>query len=233
MRERPTITLLLPTFNEIDGLKLIFPKVDLSLFDDVLIVDGGSTDGTVEFAIENNIRIMSQLRSGLSEAVLDAIETINTEYVIEFSMDGNCLPEILEELVNELYDGNDLVIVSRYLPPAKSYDDNFITAVGNFLFSTIINLMGKPKITDSLGMYRGFKTSIIDLPEFKKFLIGPVFEPLTSMVACSRNMLVKEIAGDEPLRVGGQSKMRVIYNGSCILLAIIRVFIFKFFKIIV
>jgi len=233
MRERPTITLLLPTFNEIDGLKLIFPKVDLSLFDDVLIVDGGSTDGTVEFAIENNIRIMSQLRSGLSEAVLDAIETINTDYVIEFSMDGNCLPEILEKLVNELYDGNDLVIVSRYLPPAKSYDDNFITAVGNFLFSTIINLMGKPKITDSLGMYRGFKTSIIDVPEFKKFLIGPVFEPLTSMVACSRNMLVKEIAGDEPLRVGGQSKMRVIYNGSCILLAIIRVFIFKFFKIII
>ena len=40
---------------------------------------------------------------------------------------------------------NDLVIVSRYLPPAKSYDDNLITALGNFLFSTIINLMGKPK----------------------------------------------------------------------------------------
>ena len=150
MSAKPSITLLLPTFNEIDGLKLIFPKVDLTLFDDVLIVDGGSTDGTVEFAIKNNIRIMSQLRKGLSEAVLDAIETIETDYVIEFSMDGNCLPEILEELVKEIYNGNDLVIVSRYLPPAKSYDDNLITALGNFLFSTIINLMGKPKITDSL-----------------------------------------------------------------------------------
>lgn len=233
MSAKPSITLLLPTFNEIDGLKLIFPKVDLTLFDDVLIVDGGSTDGTVEFAIKNNIRIMSQLRKGLSEAVLDAIETIETDYVIEFSMDGNCLPEILEELVKEIYNGNDLVIVSRYLPPAKSYDDNLITALGNFLFSTIINLMGKPKITDSLGMYRGFKTSIIDLPEFKKFLVGPVFEPLTSMVACSRNMYVKEIPGDEPLRVGGQSKMRVLYNGSCILLAIIRVYIYKFFKVII
>ena len=62
MSAKPSITLLLPTFNEIDGLKLIFPKVDLTLFDDVLIVDGGSTtDGTVEFAIKNNIRIMSQL----------------------------------------------------------------------------------------------------------------------------------------------------------------------------
>ena len=62
---------------------------------------------------------MSQLRKGLSEAVLDAIETIETDYVIEFSMDGNCLPEILEELVKEIYNGNDLVIVSRYLPPAS------------------------------------------------------------------------------------------------------------------
>ena len=86
MSTKPSITLLLPTFNEIDGLKLVFPKVDLKLFDDVLIVDGGSTDGTVEFAIKNNIRIMSQLRKGLSEAVLDAIETIDTDYVIEFSI---------------------------------------------------------------------------------------------------------------------------------------------------
>tara|TARA_B100000575_G_C23131652_1_gene656516 strand:+ start:724 stop:1428 length:705 start_codon:yes stop_codon:yes gene_type:complete len=231
--ENITITLLLPTFNEIDGFRNIFPKVNKELFDDILVVDGGSKDGTVEFAFENNIRIMTQLRSGLSEAVIDAIDTIKTDYVIEFSMDGNCLPELLEPLVSELKNDNDMVIVSRYLPPAKSYDDNFITAIGNYFFSSVINAMGKPKITDSLGMYRGFKVSIVDYPEFRKFLIGPVFEPLTSMVACSRNLKVKEIAGDEPLRLGGQSKMRVIYNGSCILLAVIRIYIFKFFKIII
>ena len=159
-KENVTITLLLPTFNEIDGFKNIFPKVNQELFDDILVVDGGSKDGTVEYAFENNIRIMTQLRSGLSEAVIDAIDTIKTDYVIEFSMDGNCLPELLEPLVSELKNDNDMVIVSRYLPPAKSYDDNFITAIGNYFFSTVINAMGKPKITDSLGMYRGFKVSI-------------------------------------------------------------------------
>ena len=227
MKNQKTVTLLLPTYNEIVGFMEIFPKIDLTLFDDVFIIDGGSTDGTVEFAFKNNIRIISQLRKGLSEAVLDAIDTIDTEYVVEFSLDGNSLPELLEPLVKELKNDFDLVIVSRYLPPAKSYDDNFITGVGNFIFSKIINLMGKPKITDSLVMYRGFKTSIVDYPEFKKFCIGPVFEPLTSMIACSRNLKVKEIPGDEPLRIGGESKMRVIYNGSCILLAIIRVYIKK------
>ena len=88
-KENITITLLLPTFNEIDGFRNIFPKVNKELFDDILVVDGGSKDGTVEYAFKNNIRIMTQLRSGLSEAVIDAIDTIKTDYVIEFSMDGN------------------------------------------------------------------------------------------------------------------------------------------------
>ena len=48
-----------------------------------------------------------------------------------------------------------------------------------------------------------------------------------------RNLKVKEIAGDEPLRLGGESKMRVIYNGSCILLAIIRVYIKKITGLII
>jgi len=233
MKNRRSVTLLLPTYNEIIGFKEIFPKIDLNLFDDVFIIDGGSTDGTVEFAFKNNIRIASQLRKGLSEAVLDAIDIIKTDYVVEFSLDGNSLPELLKPLVEELKDDIDLVIVSRYLPPAKSYDDDFITGAGNYIFSTIINFMGKPKITDSLVMYRGFKTSMVDYPEFKKFCVGPVFEPLTSMIACSRNLKVKEIAGDEPLRIGGESKMRVIYNGSCILLAIVRVYIKKITGLII
>src|SRR5688572_14206761 len=111
IRDR-TITLLLPTWNEIDGLKAIFPTIDRSLFDDILIVDGGSTDGTVEFAIENNIRIMTQLRKGLAAGVMDAIDTLKTDCVIEFSMDGNCMIEQLPELVQRLREGKDLVVVS-------------------------------------------------------------------------------------------------------------------------
>ena len=222
-----TITLLLPTLNEIDGLKAIFPTIDRSLFDDILIVDGGSTDGTVEFAIANNIRIMTQLRKGLAAGVMDAIDTLQTDCVIEFSMDGNCMIEQLPELVQRLREGKDLVVVSRYLPPAKSEDDNLITAFGNFMFTRMIRWLGKFPITDALTIYRGFDVKITRYPEFQACLYGPVFEPLISAVATARKLNIFEIPGDEPKRIGGDSKMSVIYNGSCILLMIVKMYWFK------
>src|SRR3989338_6462057 len=99
MNHNKTITLLLPTLNEVVGFKEIFPKIDRNLFDDILVVDGGSMDGTVEYAIENGIRIMSQVRKGLAAGVIDAISTLKTDCTIEFSLDGNCMIEQLPDLV--------------------------------------------------------------------------------------------------------------------------------------
>lgn len=224
-----TITLLLPTLNEIVGFKEIFPNIDRSLFDDILVVDGGSHDGTVEYAIENNIRIMTQIRKGLGAGVMDAIATLKTDCVIEFSLDGNCMVEQLPELVQRLREGYDLVVVSRYLPPAKSYDDNSVTAFGNFMFTQMIRWLGKHKMTDTLTIYRGFDIKIVKYPEFIKNLYGPVFEPLVSAVAAVRNLTYIEIPGDEPKRIGGVSKMSVPYNGICILKMIIQMYWVKWF----
>ena len=209
---KKTITLLLPTLNEVTGFKAIFPKIDTSLFDEVLVIDGGSTDGTIEYAKSQNLNVVMQKEKGLGPAVMEAISIIKTDCVIEFSLDGNCMVEQLEPLVQNLLEGDDLVVVSRYLPPAISYDDTFITAFGNKMFTFLIGLLGKFKPTD---MY------------------GPVFEPLISAVAIYRNLNISEISGDEPARIGGTSKMSVIYNGLCIVLCIVRMYILKLFKITV
>ena len=230
---KKTITLLLPTLNEVTGFKAIFPKIDRSLFDEVLVIDGGSTDGTIEYAKSQNLNVVMQKEKGLGPAVMEAISIIKTDCVIEFSLDGNCMVEQLEPLVQNLLEGDDLVVVSRYLPPAISYDDTFITAFGNKMFTFLIGLLGKFKPTDTLTIYRGFDVKIAKYPEFKKFMYGPVFEPLISAVAIYRNLNISEIPGDEPARIGGTSKMSVIYNGLCIVLCIVRMYILKIFKITV
>jgi len=224
-----TITLLLPTLNEVDGFKQIFHTIDKNLFDAILVVDGGSTDGTVEYAVEHNVPILSQLRKGLGYGVMDAISMLKTDCVIEFSLDGNCMVEQLPEIVKRLREGYDLVIVSRYLPPAKSHDDNIVTAFGNWMFTMMMRGLGTFPLTDSLTMYRGYDVNITHYPEFQRFLRATHFQPLTSAVAMARNLKIFEVPGDEPKRIGGKSKMSVFNNGTGILIMLIRMYIFKWF----
>lgn len=232
-QNRRTVTLLLPTYNEVDGLRAVYPHLDVSLFDDVLMVDGGSTDGTLDFAREHGIRVVRQRRPGLAFAVFDAIrENIHTDCVVEFSPDGNCMPDQMPDLVARLRQGDDLVVVSRYLPPAKSYDDSALTAFGNWMFTRMFRMLGPFPITDSLTIYRGFDRKIVGYPEFEPFLQGPVFEPLVSALANLHGLKTSEIPGDEPERIGGVTKRSIVYNGSCILLMWLRCVALKLFGVV-
>ena len=56
----PTFALLIMTLNEIDGMKQIMPRIQRGWVDDILVVDGGSTDGTVEFSREGGYAVYVQ-----------------------------------------------------------------------------------------------------------------------------------------------------------------------------
>ena len=58
-------TLLVLVLNEIDGLKEIVPKIELNLFNNIIFVDGGSTDGSIEWLKENKFKIVEQKKKDL------------------------------------------------------------------------------------------------------------------------------------------------------------------------
>ncbi|HYD04340.1 MAG TPA: glycosyltransferase [Reyranella sp.] len=223
-----TIALLLPTLNELEGLKATVPLIDRSAIDDVVVIDGGSTDGTVEYAMEAGLTVVTQLRPGLHFAIYDVAVALIHDYVIEFSPDGNCEPRELPKLVAMLDEGHDHVVVSRYLAHAVSKDDNVISAFGNWMFSRMMRPLAHFAITDALNIYRGYRRSILLDPDFGFYLKGPVLEPLVTGICALRNFKTAEIPGDEPLRIGGITKRSVIYNGSMILLMIVRLYLRKF-----
>ena len=51
------ITLFIPTLNEISGVKEIMPRIKNEWVDQIIIVDGGSTDGTQEWARKNGYQV--------------------------------------------------------------------------------------------------------------------------------------------------------------------------------
>ena len=237
MENPPKITLVIPTLNEIEGLKITIPRIDQSLFEEILVIDASSTDGTVEY-IQNikNIKLVTQKSSGLTGAMIEAINLVKTNYVIEFSPDNNCTPEELADIVTKIKEGYDIVVVSRYLGDAISEDDTFITGIGNWFFSKLIRHLGNYPITDALTMFRGYKVDIVRDTVFRKYLsTGHIFEPLISAYGNLMNYKYIEIPGTEYKRIGGEAitdnKLNVIKAGMSISIMICRLYFKKFFKI--
>ncbi len=205
------VTLLIFTWDEIDGMKVIMPQIKKEWYDQLIIVDGGSTDGTIEYAKEHGYHIFVQKERGAGAAFIEAMEKVTGDVVITFSPDGNSDPERIPPLIEKMKEGYDIVIVSRYLNGAKSYDDDIITAFGNRIFTGTVNLLFRARITDLLVMYRAFKTDIVKELGLNTKTVAWGTQLLIRAV--KQKLRIGEIPGDEPPRIGGARKMHPLKNG--------------------
>ena len=62
------ITLVILTRNEIQGVTAVVPKILREAVDEILAVDGGSTDGTREAFESKGIRVLPQTSPGSARA---------------------------------------------------------------------------------------------------------------------------------------------------------------------
>jgi len=233
------VTLLIPTLNEIDGMKAIMPKIKKEWYDQLLIIDGQSTDGTVEYAKKQGYEVVVQKKKGMRNAYMEVLPFVKGDVILTFSPDGNSIPELIPDCIQKLKEGNyDMVIVSRYAQDAKSYDDDAITAFGNKMFTTFINLFHGGKYTDAMVIYRAYRKSLIEELDLNKdssyeleeklFRTNISIEPLLSIRAAKRKLKVADIPGDEPAREGGERKLQVLRWGAAYMFEVFReIFVWK------
>jgi glycosyltransferase involved in cell wall biosynthesis len=211
-------------------MQKVMPLVDKSLFCQILVVDGGSTDGTVGIARSMGFDVVVQKKPGMRSAYMEALPFVKGRSILTFSPDGNSLPEDLPLLIKK-FSGHDMVIASRYLNGAKSYDDDMITGFGNWLFTRSINLFHRARYTDAMVIYRIYRKSIIhqlgllDYNSYgyaeKLFRTNISWEPLLSIRAARAGLRVAEIPSDEPARVGGVRKLQILKWGAAYYLQIL------------
>jgi glycosyltransferase involved in cell wall biosynthesis len=218
------VTILALTLNEVVGVKAILPRIDSSWYSQLVVVDGGSTDGTIEWCRENGYEVYVQKRAGIRFAYFEILPQIQGDVVLTISPDGNCPTEAIPQILEQMSRGYDLVIGSRYLGPFKSEDDDVVTAFGNWLFTRTVNLLHRANYTDVMVIYRAFRRELVyeldlhkevsyALPE-KLFKTIISWEPLMSVRAAKRRKRISEVGVGEPVRLGGKRKLQVFRWGA-------------------
>jgi glycosyltransferase involved in cell wall biosynthesis len=231
---RERVTLFMPTLNEVDGLKAVLPRISRDWVDEIIVVDAGSTDGTVEYLQSQGITVLQEEIAGVVNAYNQGFRASSGDIFVTFTPDGNCIPELIPALLEESRKGYDIVFVSRYLPPARSYDDGMLTGIGNFVFNRMINVLFSARYTDVLGGFRAYRRQAIlrmGLPTqpqenwaTRKYDLLNTWEVGGAIRAAKLRLRTKEIPGDEPKRIGGVSKISIVRNGTMVVLQILYEF---------
>ena len=194
-KRRYTYTLMIIARNEIEGMKVVGPRIKKEWLDEVLVVDGSSTDGTPEYAESLGFTVLRQKSIGVVNGIRDGFVAAKGSVVIGYTPDNNMIPEKIPEIIAKMEEGYDMVCCSRYYQGARSEDDTLVTGFGNWLFTTLLNLAFHTNYTDVLGFYRAFRKDLLD-----ELNIDVGFSITTRLsIRCKKTgKRVCDIGGDEP-----------------------------------
>ena len=215
-------TLVLYTMNEIQGIKSMFDKIPINIFDQFFVMDNHSDDGTVEFLEERGVRVIQQKKPGRTNALIEAVGHAIGDIIINLSSDGNEKPEDIPKLLEKFDEGYEMVVASRFLPDSKVDvgDDKLrIRVFRNKLCTYLVNACWGANVTDTTNGLRGITKSCYRRIKLNTFSNTENFQ-LT--IRCAKlKIKIAEVPTEELPRIGGVVKA----NTNGVMIAMIRAFL--------
>jgi len=147
------ITVVIPTLNEAKAIGMVIDEIIQAGIppDNILVVDGGSIDGTREIAESKGVKVVIQDGKGKSDAIKSSIKYINTEIAVFMDGDYTYPANHIKELVKMVKNGYNLAIGWRHPEPGAQ---GKLYSLGNRILTRIFNLIFSTNLHDVLsGMY--------------------------------------------------------------------------------
>ncbi|WP_159900599.1 S-layer glycoprotein N-glycosyltransferase AglJ [Salinirussus salinus] len=156
MDEYDDVCVLVPTYEEASTIGDVVRRFREQGFERVLVVDGGSTDGTRELAREAGARVIEQSGSGKGQAVREALGYVEAPYVLMVDGDATYRPEDADRMVAPLLAGEaEHVIGNRFADMQPGAMSRF-NKVGNGVINRAFRWIHGEDFRDILSGYRAF-----------------------------------------------------------------------------
>src|SRR3989442_5202077 len=205
------LSLVLPALNEGENLDRVLPELKTALATlgptyEIIVVDGGSSDGTQEIVRKHGARLVSQKLRGFGGAYRAGFEQARGEYVITLDADGSHDPKFLKDLWAARGDG-DVVIASRYVPGGAAEMPATRRVLYRILNVTVGRGLSLP-VHDLSSGYRLYRGAILRELE----LTATDFDVLEEILirALAAGYRVHEVPFRYRARVSGRSHARLV-----------------------
>jgi glycosyltransferase involved in cell wall biosynthesis len=215
------VSVVIPALNEARNLPHVFARLP-DWIDELVLVDGHSTDGTAEVAraLFPAVKIVGQTRAGKGNALACGFAESTGEIIVMLDADGSSNPSEIPVFLHALVDGADFVKGSRFAAGGGSSDITFTRRLGNSFFCALVNAMYGTKYTDLCYGYNAFWRRC--LPAIKIDCDGFEVETLMSIRAARAGLRVTEVPSFEEERMHGASNLRTFRDGFRVLRTILR-----------
>ena len=214
------VSLIIAVLNEAACIGHVLDEVDDSVIYEVLVIDGGSTDGTQDIVRQAGYRVIPQEGKGWGSAFRTGVKMAQGDVISLVDADGSYHLTDIPRLLEVLEQGYDIAYGSRYLPGAGSDDDTIVRWIGNRTLTFLLNLIHGVGISDSLYFLLATRKPNVESLN----LATPGFELCVEfhIKAHKAGYTFKEIPCFEKARIAGESKVNAITDGFRILRTILK-----------
>jgi glycosyltransferase involved in cell wall biosynthesis len=226
----PTVSVVIPALNEEQNLPHVFAKLPAEITE-VIVVDGGSVDRTVEVARElrPDAKIVQQTRTGKGNALACGFAACTGDIIVMIDADGSTDPAEIPLFVAELIAGADFVKGSRFAKGGHSHDITKLRKLGNDGLNLVVNVLFGTKFTDLCYGYNAFWRRVVPalalpattLPKpvdgSKLWGDGFEIETMINIRAAVDKMKVGEVGSVEHARIHGETNLNTFRDGFRVL----------------
>jgi len=230
IRPQPTVSVVIPAKNEGRNLPEVLAALPAGLHE-VILVDGRSTDDTVEVALRHHpsILVIGQTRKGKGNALACGFAVATGEIIVMIDADGSTDPTEIPKFVEAIERGADFAKGSRFLPGAGSSDISRIRQFGNFALNKVVNVLYGTRYTDLCYGYNAFHRSCLPVMDLDpgvpddadrhSMLWGDGFEveTLINVRIAKAGLRVTEVPSFERSRQYGTSNLNAFSDGIRVL----------------